>query len=54
MTTIQKLNGDERIQMQCEAQEKYEHDMASAYGAGISQGIEQGINEEIYQLTILT
>lgn len=48
--------------MQCEAQEKYEHDMASAYGAGISQGIEQGIsqgieqgiNEEIYQLTILT
>lgn len=47
VATIQKLNADERIRMQCEAQEKYEHDMASAYGAGIEQGIEQGIRAMI-------
>lgn len=47
VTTIQKLNADERIRMQCEAQEKYEHDMASAYGAGIEQGISQGVEQGI-------
>ena len=47
VTTIQKLNADERIRMQCEAQEKYEHDMASAYGAGIEQGIQAMILDNI-------
>lgn len=52
VTTIQKLNADERIKMQCEAQEKYEHDMASAYSAGISQGVEQGIEMGIKVLIL--
>lgn len=43
--TLRRLNADERIRMQCEAQEKYEHDMASAYGCGINEGMERGIEQ---------
>ena len=42
-TIMRKLNADERIQMQCEAREQIEHDMASAYQHGIDVGMEQGI-----------
>ena len=41
--TIQKLNADEKIKMQCEAREQLEHDMAWAYHHGVDVGEKRGM-----------
>ena len=33
-TTLKKLLNDEKIKLQCEAREKYDHDIASVYASG--------------------
>lgn len=45
--TMRRLNEDKRVRMQCEAREKLEHDMASAYQHGIDIGVEKGIEQGI-------
>lgn len=43
--TLRKLSADEKIRMQCEAREMYEHDMASAIHKGRTEGkIEDACN----------
>lgn len=39
--SLKELSEDEKIRMQCEARERYEHDRASLIAQGIQQGIEQ-------------
>ena len=44
-TTIRRLSAEERIALQCEAQEKLEHDRASAYHCGELEGHARGLEE---------
>lgn len=48
--SLKELSEDEKIQMQCEARERYEHDRASlleqGYQSGLKKGIQQGIRQE--------
>lgn len=41
-STVKKLSAEERIKMQCEARERFERDMVSAYHYGMDVGEEQG------------
>ena len=50
VVTLAKLSEEERIRQQCEAREKNERDMRSAYDFGVEQGIEQGIEKVILEL----
>lgn len=43
VVTLKKLTEDEKIALQCEARERYDHDRASAIACGIRQGKEQGL-----------
>ena len=40
--TLRNLTEDEKIRLECEARDRYEHDRASLYGSGVRAGIEQG------------
>ena len=42
MYTLRNLTEDEKIRLECEARDRYEHDRASLYGSGVRAGIEQG------------
>ena len=42
MYTLRNLTEDEKIRLECEARNRYEHDRASLYGSGVRAGIEQG------------
>ncbi|MBR1931371.1 MAG: Rpn family recombination-promoting nuclease/putative transposase [Lachnospiraceae bacterium] len=42
VVTIRELTEDDKIRMQCEAREKYEHDIASYIGMGRREGLEEG------------
>lgn len=52
-TTIKQLNADEKIKIQCEARERLEHDMASAYQHGVDVGEKLGIEQGEARLTKL-
>ena len=42
MYTLRNLTEDEKIRLECEARDRYEHDRASLYGSGLREGLEQG------------
>ena len=42
MYTLRNLTADEKIRLECEARDRYEHDRASLYGSGLREGLEQG------------
>ncbi|MDD3340228.1 MAG: Rpn family recombination-promoting nuclease/putative transposase [Lachnospiraceae bacterium] len=44
--TLRELSADEKIRMQCEAREMYEHDMASAIHKGRTEGKLKGKLED--------
>ena len=53
VVTLRQLSEDEKIRMQCEARERYEHDIASYIRQGRDEGYqlgEQAGREEGYQL----
>ncbi len=45
VVTLHELTDDEKIQLQCEARERYERDMASAIEKGKREGREAGLQE---------
>lgn len=45
VVTLKELTNDEKIKLQCEARERYEHDMASAIAKGKQEG-----EHRVYQL----
>lgn len=51
--TMYQLSAEEKIRLQCEARERYEHDQASLLWEGKKQGIEQGVKQGIEQLNKL-
>lgn len=44
--SLKELSEDEKIQMQCEARERYEHDKASFIQQGFDNGVKEGIRQE--------
>lgn len=52
VVTLAKLSEEERIRQQCEAREKNERDMRSAYDFGVEQGIERGIEQGIEKVIL--
>lgn len=40
--TLRNLTEDEKIRLECEARDRYEHDRASLYGSGLREGLERG------------
>ena len=42
VVTLRQLSEDEKIRMQCEARERYEHDIASYIKQGRNEGREEG------------
>lgn len=47
--TMYQLSAEEKIRLQCEARERYEHDQASLLWEGKKQGIEQGVKQGVKQ-----
>ena len=47
--SLKELSEDEKIQMQCEARERYEHDRASLIKQGFDYGLEEGGKQGIKQ-----
>ena len=43
--TMYQLSAEEKIRLQCEARERYEHDQASLLWEGKKQGVKQGIEQ---------
>lgn len=50
--TIKKLTAEEKIKLQCEARERYEHDRASAIAYGQRLGMEEGLAQGFEQKLI--
>ena len=46
VVTLRKLSEDEKIQLQCEAREKYEHDFAAMKHFGEQIGLQKGEQKE--------
>lgn len=44
IVTLKELSEDEKIQLECEARERYRRDLASATSYGEKQGLQQGIS----------
>ena len=45
--TFRNLTEDEKIRLECEARERYEHEQASLYGSGLREGrLEEQKNTE--------
>lgn len=49
-STIKKLTAEEKIKLQCEARERYEHDRASAIAYGQRLGMEKGLEQKLISL----
>ena len=49
--TLRKLTEDEKIRMQCQAREDYEHDRATLLRQGREEGRKEGIELSIKKLT---
>ena len=47
--SLKELSEDEKIQMQCEARERYEHDKASFIKQGFNNGLEEGVRLGLQQ-----
>ncbi len=45
--TLRNLTEDEKIRLECEARDRYEHDRASLYGSGLREGLETGLKQGI-------
>lgn len=50
-TTMYQLSAEEKIRLQCEARERYEHDQASLIREGTKQGLKQGLKQGFKQAT---
>ena len=48
--TMQKALEDKKIQLQCEARERYERDRTSLYNCGKRDGKAEGIEKAIYMM----
>ncbi|MBQ8084714.1 MAG: hypothetical protein IJ232_01240, partial [Lachnospiraceae bacterium] len=51
VVTLRKLTEDEKIRMQCQAREDYEHDRATLLRQGREEGRKEGIELSIKKLT---
>ncbi len=49
MYTLRNLTADEKIRLECEARDRYEHDRASLYGSGLRAGMEEGLKQGVEQ-----
>lgn len=47
--TLRNLTEDEKIRLECEARDRYEHDRASLYGSGVREGMRRGMEEGMKQ-----
>ena len=43
--TLRNLTEDEKIRLECEARDRYEHDRASLYGSGVREGMRRGVEQ---------
>lgn len=43
--TLRNLTEDEKIRLECEARDRYEHDRASLYGSGVLEGMRRGVEQ---------
>lgn len=49
IVTLKQLSEDEKIQMQCEARERYRRDIAAATDFGVEQGLQRGLAKGMQQ-----